>query len=96
MCDDNFLATRDCYIEPLRHSVAIMVSQIINFEKRFFLKVNLQMGVMGSDLDGGWELDTHIVYRTVHGQFQMEVIIPFPLEWGLWSEQGTGVPLCSH
>ncbi len=23
----------------------------------------------------------------------MEVIIPIPLEWGLWSEQGTCVPL---
>ncbi len=27
---------------------------------------------------------------------QMEVIIPIPLEWGLWSEQGTCVPLCSR
>ncbi len=26
------------------------------------------------------------------GKFQMEVIIPMPLEWGLWSEQGT----CCH
>ncbi len=30
---------------------------------------------------------------TVHGQFQMEVIIPIPLEWGLWIEQGTCVSL---
>ncbi len=36
------------------------------------------------------------VYRTVHGQLQMEVIIAIPLEWGLWSEQGTCVSLCSH
>ncbi len=26
----------------------------------------------------------------------MEVIIPIPLEWGLWGEQGTCVPLCSR
>ncbi len=32
----------------------------------------------------------------VHGQFQMEVIIPIPLEWGLWSEQGTCVSLFSR
>ncbi len=50
MCEDNFLATRDCYIEPLRHPAAIMVSQIINCEKCFILKVNLQIGVMRSDL----------------------------------------------
>ncbi len=29
-------------------------------------------------------------------KFQMEVIIPIPLEWGLCSEQGTCVSLCSH
>ncbi len=29
-------------------------------------------------------------------KFQMEVSIPFPLEWGLWSEQGMCVPLCSR
>ncbi len=30
------------------------------------------------------------------GKFQMEVIIPIPLEWGLWSEQGTCVSLFSY
>ncbi len=30
------------------------------------------------------------------GKFQMEVIVLIPLEWGLWSEQGTCVPLCSR
>ncbi len=30
------------------------------------------------------------------GKFQMEVIIPNPLVWGLWSEQGTCVSLCSR
>ncbi len=29
-------------------------------------------------------------------KFQVEVIISIPLEWGLWSEQGTCVPLCSR
>uniref|UniRef100_A0A672K868 Zgc:103625 n=1 Tax=Sinocyclocheilus grahami TaxID=75366 RepID=A0A672K868_SINGR len=29
-------------------------------------------------------------------KFLIEVIIPIPLEWGLWSEQGTCVPLCSR
>ncbi len=29
------------------------------------------------------------------GKFQMEVIIPVPLKWGLWSEQGMCVSLCS-
>ncbi len=28
-------------------------------------------------------------------KFQMEVIIPIPMEWRLWSEQGTCMPLCS-
>ncbi len=27
------------------------------------------------------------------GKFQMEVIITIPLEWGLWSKQGTCVQL---
>ncbi len=27
------------------------------------------------------------------GKFQMELIIPIPLEWGLWSEQGTCEPI---
>ncbi len=35
-------------------------------------------------------------YHSVFRQIQMEVIIPIPLEWGLWSEQGTCLPLCSH
>ncbi len=30
------------------------------------------------------------------GKFQMEVITPIPLEWGLWNEQGTCVPLWSR
>ncbi len=30
------------------------------------------------------------------GKIQMEVIIPIPLEWGLWSEQGTCVPSFSR
>ncbi len=53
LCDDNFLATRDCYIELYRHPVAIMVSQIINCAKCFILTVNLQIGLMRSDL---WNL----------------------------------------
>ncbi len=50
MCDVNFLATRDCYIELYRHPVDIMVSQIINVAKCFILTVNLQIGLMCSDL----------------------------------------------
>ncbi len=49
MCDDNFLATRDCYIELYRHPVAI-IKQIINCAKCYILKVNLQIGLMRSDL----------------------------------------------
>ncbi len=30
------------------------------------------------------------------GKLQMEVIIPIPLDWGLWSEQGTCVQLFPH
>ncbi len=29
-------------------------------------------------------------------RFQMEMILPIPLVWVLWSEQGTCVPLCSR
>ncbi len=39
---------------------------------------------------------TRIEPKGSRGKFQMEVIIPIPLEWGLWSEQGTCVPLCSR
>ncbi len=43
MCDDNFLATRDCYIYLYRLTVALMLSQTINCAKCFLLTVNLQM-----------------------------------------------------
>ncbi len=42
MCDD--IATRDCYKEPYRHPVDIMISQIINCAKCFILKV-LYVGI---------------------------------------------------
>ncbi len=42
MYDENFLTTRDCYIELYMHPVAIMI-QIINCAKCFILTVNLQI-----------------------------------------------------
>ncbi len=43
-------------------------------------------------IDYGWHGMRTEPYGSL-GKFQMEVFIPIPLEWGLWSEQGTFVQL---